>query len=141
MIQYVFQIKTLSRDTPSFQRQKIITKYRKREWDGLRSIKWMRWKWMTKCMKWTLIVFLSPVFSCEFWEISKNTFSSRTPPVAASDQIIFLQYLALLNKSYHISSTYHFRLFIICPEVKNKSYHILSIYNFVFLTIPRDFAL
>ena len=24
------------------------------------------------------------VFSCEFWEISKNTFSYRTPPVAAS---------------------------------------------------------
>ena len=27
---------------------------------------------------------LSQVFSCEFWEISKNTFSYRTPPVAAS---------------------------------------------------------
>ena len=25
------------------------------------------------------------VFSCEFWEISKNTFSHRTPPVAASE--------------------------------------------------------
>ena len=24
------------------------------------------------------------VFSCEFWEISKNSFSCRTPPVAAS---------------------------------------------------------
>ena len=27
---------------------------------------------------------LAQVFSCEFWEISKNTFSYRTPPVAAS---------------------------------------------------------
>ena len=25
------------------------------------------------------------MFSCEFWKISKNTFSYRTPPVAASD--------------------------------------------------------
>ena len=28
---------------------------------------------------------LTPVFSCEFCEISKNTFSYRTPPVAASE--------------------------------------------------------
>ena len=27
---------------------------------------------------------LAQVFSCEFWEISKNTFYHRTPPVAAS---------------------------------------------------------
>ena len=27
---------------------------------------------------------LAPVFFCEFWEISKNTFLHRTPPVAAS---------------------------------------------------------
>ena len=27
---------------------------------------------------------LAQVFSCEFWEISKNTFFYRTPPVAAS---------------------------------------------------------
>ena len=31
---------------------------------------------------------LAQVFSCEFCEISKNTFSYRTPPVAAS---VFLQ--------------------------------------------------
>ena len=29
---------------------------------------------------------LVQVFSCEFCEISKNTFSYRTPPVAASDE-------------------------------------------------------
>ena len=28
---------------------------------------------------------LGLVFSCEFWEISKNTFSYKTPPVAASE--------------------------------------------------------
>ena len=28
---------------------------------------------------------LAQVFSCEFCEISKNTFSHRTPPVAASE--------------------------------------------------------
>ena len=28
---------------------------------------------------------LAQVFSCEFCEISKNTFSNRTPPVPASD--------------------------------------------------------
>ena len=27
---------------------------------------------------------LAQVFSCEFWEIPKNTFYHRTPPVAAS---------------------------------------------------------
>ena len=29
---------------------------------------------------------LAQVFFCEFWEISKNTFSYRTPPVDASVQ-------------------------------------------------------
>ena len=29
---------------------------------------------------------LAQVFSCEFCEISKNTFSYRTPPVAASER-------------------------------------------------------
>ena len=32
-----------------------ITKYGKCEWDGLWSIKWMRWKWMTKWMRSTLV--------------------------------------------------------------------------------------
>ena len=31
---------------------------------------------------------LAEVFSCEFGEISRNTFSYRTPPVAASDWLI-----------------------------------------------------
>ena len=33
---------------------------------------------------------LAQVFSCEFWEISKYTFSYRTPPVATSDLFITL---------------------------------------------------
>ena len=33
---------------------------------------------------------LAQVFSCEFREISKNTFSCRTPPVAASGAAINL---------------------------------------------------
>ena len=32
---------------------------------------------------------LAQVFSCEFCEISKNTFFYRTPPVAASDNSLF----------------------------------------------------
>ena len=31
---------------------------------------------------------LVPVFSCEFYEISKTTFSYRTPPVAVSEIIL-----------------------------------------------------
>ena len=31
---------------------------------------------------------LAQVFSCEFWEISKNTFSYRASPLAASEPII-----------------------------------------------------
>ena len=33
---------------------------------------------------------LAQVFSCEFCEISKNTFSYRTPPVAASGLRVFV---------------------------------------------------
>ena len=36
-------------------------------------------------------VFLEILFSCEFCEISKDTFSCRTPPVAASDICLFGQ--------------------------------------------------
>ena len=32
---------------------------------------------------------LAQVFSCEFCEISDNTFSYRTPPVAVSEALIF----------------------------------------------------
>ena len=75
VMQYVFQIFTLSKGTASVQRWNwlingrdnaiemwcsiSITNYVKCEWDGLWSIKWkwieIRWKWMTKWMRWTLV--------------------------------------------------------------------------------------
>ena len=45
---------------------------------------------------------LAQVFSCEFCEISKNTFLSRTPPVAASVKV---QSYKLHNNKYMIAST------------------------------------
>ena len=44
---------------------------------------------------------LAQLFSCEFWEISKNTFSYKTPPVAASEDAIF--YLLSLQKKMKFS--------------------------------------
>ena len=41
---------------------------------------------------------LAQVFSCECCEVSKNTFSYRTPPVAASGK---LYYLRLHHAMYH----------------------------------------
>ena len=40
------------------------------------------------------------MFSCEFWEISKNTFSYRTPLVAASDlwQVVNRVWLKMFSK-------------------------------------------
>ena len=67
MIQYTFRNRILSKDTPSFQRRDWFknerdnefemrcsmsnTKYGECEWDGLWSVKWMRWK----LMNWTLV--------------------------------------------------------------------------------------
>ena len=39
------------------------------------------------------------VFSCEFCEISKNTFSYRTPPVAASDFREALPIIVQVNRT------------------------------------------
>ena len=56
------------------------------------------------------------VFSCEFYEISKNTFPYRTPPVAASGR-----YLEYILKRIFIGknrSSYSFKkLFIIFSNV------------------------
>ena len=43
------------------------------------------------------IVTLAQVFSCKFCKISKNTFSYRIPPVAASEEKVFY-YLAPLPR-------------------------------------------
>ena len=32
------------------------------------------------------------VFSCEFWDIFKNTFWYRTPPVVASENFVTIEY-------------------------------------------------
>ena len=68
--QYVFQIKSLSKDPPSFHRREWLknkshneveircsmgrTKYGKYEQGGLWCMKWMRRKWMAKWMRWAL---------------------------------------------------------------------------------------
>ena len=36
---------------------------------------------------------LVQMFSCEFWEISKKTFSYRTPPMAASEEFMHCTFL------------------------------------------------
>ena len=45
---------------------------------------------------------LSQVFSCEFCEIYKNTFSYRTPPVPASVDVFLL--LSLILSSYKLQT-------------------------------------
>ena len=40
---------------------------------------------------------LAQVFSCEFCEICKNTISYRTPPVAASVELVYFKSLAGLR--------------------------------------------
>ena len=71
MIQYIFRIKVLSKDTPSFQRRDWLknergnavemrcsmsnTKYGECEWDGLWSVKWMSWTMVHEMSRWTLV--------------------------------------------------------------------------------------
>ena len=49
------------------------------------------------------------VFSCEFFEISKNTFFYRTPPVAASEvsNVICIKYFYQLSVNVVIGILYH----------------------------------
>ena len=46
---------------------------------------------------------LAQVFSCGFFKISKNIFSYRTPPVAASDGIMHLVPLIKIRKDQEIN--------------------------------------
>ena len=46
---------------------------------------------------------LAQVFSSEFWEISKNTFSYRTPPVAASPSSL-PKYLLAISVKYSLNA-------------------------------------
>ena len=45
---------------------------------------------------------LAQVFSCEFSEISENTFSYRTPPVAASTCMFWMNFT--ISNNSHLSS-------------------------------------
>ena len=40
---------------------------------------------------------LAQMFSCEFCEISKNSFSYRTPPIAASVMVVFIVYFMAMR--------------------------------------------
>ena len=62
---------------------------------------------------------LAQVFSCEFCEISKNTFSYRTPPVAASATflkstcLISISLLLPFNLLQMLFSTFHCQFYYI----------------------------
>ena len=91
--QYVFQIKTLSKDPPSFHRRDWLknkshneveircsmgrTKYGKYEWGVLWSMKWMRRKWMTKWMRWILFYEVN-VMKVTRQYLTKITFTEDT---------------------------------------------------------------
>ena len=45
-----------------------ITKYDECEWDELWFLKWMRWKWMTKWVSWTLEYEMNEVNS-GIWDV------------------------------------------------------------------------
>ena len=47
------------------------------------------------CARVSFLIKLAQVFSCEFCEISKNTFFQRTPLVATSDSMSFVNKLIL----------------------------------------------
>ena len=49
---------------------------------------------------------LAQVFSCEFYEISKNTFSYRTPPVAASIPLKIMSLLPYVIDGIPCSSSH-----------------------------------
>ena len=51
---------------------------------------------------------LAQAFSCEFCEISKETFSYRTPPVAASDAMQYLVYLHKIVAVDNLHALSHF---------------------------------
>ena len=73
---------------------------------------------------------LAQVFSCEFYEISKNTFSYRTPPV---DQK-FQTYLKQKGKKRYILIEWHQALETLC----HKSYQTN---NSVMMELLRFFLL
>ena len=84
------------------------------------------------------------MFSCEFYKISKNTFSYRTPPVAAFESVVYiLRALSRKNRSeskklcfYLIADWinfmyFHTALFIVLFETENA---ISFYYDFTYIS-------
>ena len=63
------------------------------------------------------------VFSCEFCEISKNTFSHRTPPVATSDAHLYLL-ASNITQDVNLTGTYVMLTCIVLPVTCYTSHPI-----------------
>ena len=78
---------------------------------------------------------LAQLFSSEFWEISKNTFFYRTPPVAASVQVTMGVQLFHDVGSYHIETSLliWFLYRRLCVDLKLHMFQLYQIasYNLV----------
>ena len=135
-----------------------IIKYNKCEWDGLWSIKWMRREWRSewdrflymKWMRWKwlgkFVASLSSIWKIRnsftfFWVLQRpQILVFKTKKLLKSDQITFLQYITLSNKSYHIPSI--LCLFFTIIDYKSRNWKQIVSYNlycFDFLTICPDF--
>ena len=69
---------------------------------------------------------LAQVLSCEFCEVSKKTFSYRTPPVAASEIPNASNNLLKTNKFYCTVSLFQVRMFS-QNKVAKTIFHIFSL--------------
>ena len=69
---------------------------------------------------------LAQVFSCEFCEICKNTFSYRTPPVATYIQVPFTIF-GKFEELKHISETFFCQPESIFSSVILSFYHVLRV--------------
>ena len=75
---------------------------------------------------------LAQVFSCEFWEIPKNTFFVyRTPLVAASDSLINCSHCQL-HETHYLHQARHYlsqsncnKIHNCIPPVIHRDYHII----------------
>ena len=63
------------------------------------------------------------MFSCEFCKISKNTFSYRTPPVAASGEYPFVQ-TQPWSLQWHVAVIFALFLFSVCSAIYRNYYFV-----------------
>ena len=83
---------------------------------------------------------LAQVFSCEFCEISKNTFSYRTPLVAASVSImLYSTYVALFSCCFFSCSSYSRCVLPCCTHFTYDSFFRLqfSYVHFLLVVFPK----